>query len=103
MPALLGTVIMTLTDDLGNPLFVVYEFYNPTTLALEDRTQSTSRGNRTGAVIIDNMTGRAQKLSVAGVGTLNVATNGDTYSAAQLASQGYNTISDLAGLTPVIV
>lgn len=94
-----GGVIMTLTDELGNPMFVTYEFFNPTTLALEDRAQTTSRGSRTGAVVIDNQTGKPQKLRV-GANTINVSVNGSAYLAADLATQGYHTIQDLAGITP---
>jgi hypothetical protein len=97
--AIVGTVIMTLTDEVGNPMFTTYEFYNPTTFALEDRAQATSRGSRTGAVVIDNQTGRPQKLRV-GASTINVSTNGSAYTVADLATQGFTTIQDLAGLTP---
>jgi hypothetical protein len=101
MAAFPGGVITTLTDELGNPMFVIYQFYNATTLAMEDRTQVTSRGNRTGALIVDNMTGRPQRINTT-VGSFNITANGAALTAAQLASNGYNTIGDMAGLSPEI-
>jgi hypothetical protein len=102
MPALAGEIVTTLTDELGNPWFVIYQFYNQTTGVMRDATQLTSRGNRTGALIVDNMTGHPQKVNVIGTGTFNITANGQTFSAAQLASAGYNTIGDMAGLSPEI-
>lgn len=101
MAALNGEVISTLTDELGNPWFVMYQFYDPTTMAMRDATQLTSRGNRTGALIVDNLTGRPQKVNTS-IGSFNIPANGQTVSAAQLATQGYNTIGDMAGLSPEI-
>jgi len=102
MPVFSGQLVMTLTDTAGFPVFVVTEFWNPADGTLRDGTTSTSRGNRTGAVIIDNQTGRAQKLNVSGT-ILNVSVNGDVYTAAQLATQGYTTLSDISTLSPEVV
>jgi hypothetical protein len=102
MPALTGEVIMTLTDPLGDPAFTVYIFFDPTTRAFRSATQATSRGNRTGAIVVDNQTGKAQKLAV-GNQVMNIATNGDVVSVAQLSAFGYNVIEDVSGISPVIV
>jgi hypothetical protein len=101
MGALNGEIVMTLPDAAGNPVFVVYIFFDPTTYALHDQTQLTSRGNRTGTVIIDNQTGRAQKLNT-GTTNLNVSVVGDTYTAATLAANGYHTLQDLGPISPSV-
>jgi expansin (peptidoglycan-binding protein) len=105
MPALIGEIVSTLRDGNGNALFVVYEWYNPTTFALRDVATVTSRGTQTGALVVDNMTGRAQQITVtntAGTRTFNISPNGAALTVAQLAAQTppITTIQDLGGLSP---
>lgn len=111
MPALNGEIISTLTDGIGSPVFVIYEFFDPATGNLRDATQATSVGNRTGALIVDNMTGRSQKITATSdagtVKTFNIPVNGRTLTVAQLSALPppdgpISSISDLAGLSPVI-
>lgn len=109
MPALNGEVISTLTDGTGAPVFVVYEFYTPATGALRDVTQQTSTGPRTGALIVDNMTGKTQSVTVADASTtaktFSVPASGVALTTTQLAANKQSnggpitTIQDLAGLT----
>jgi hypothetical protein len=108
VPALNGEVISTLTDG-GAPYFVIYEFYTPATGALRDATQATSRGNQTGALIVDNLTGRSQQVTVTNsatgaVRTFNIGPNGIALTVAQLAAQtpAITTIQDLAGIQPSV-
>lgn len=110
MPALSGEVILTLTDGTGAPIFVVYEFFDPATYNLRDATQATSRGNRTGALIVDNQTGKVQRIVVTNpetgtVRNLNIAANGAALTVAQLAAIAppdgpIATMEDLSGLMP---
>lgn len=91
---------------------MIYEFYDVPTGALRDATQVTSRGNRTGALIVDNMTGRPQRVTVTNPETgsirnLSVAANGAALTVAQLAGIAppdgpITTIQDLAGLSPIL-
>jgi hypothetical protein len=104
-----GGVTSTLTDSNGNPIFVIYEFYNPTTYALRNATQATSRGTQTGALIVDNMTGRSQQVTVTNletdtVRTFNIGPNGTALTVAQLAAltPPITTIQDLAGIQPSV-
>lgn len=99
MAALSGEIILTQTDEIGNPEFVIYIFFDPVTKILRDQVQSTSRGNRTGAIVIDNQTGRARTLNVQGQ-SFNIPTVGSVVSAAQLAAQGLNTVQDLGDIQP---
>jgi hypothetical protein len=109
MPALNGQIISTLTDETGAPVFVIHEFYDPVTYALRNATQATSRGNQTGALIVDNMTGRGQQVTVTNsdtgaVRTFNISPNGAALTVAQLAAQSppITTIQDLAGIQPSV-
>lgn len=113
MPALPGGVITTIPDGNGQPLFVIYEWYvpfdQPNGGALRDVATTTSRGSRTGALIVDNMTGKSQQVIVTNPDTgvtrsFNINQNGATLTAAQLANQTppITTIQDLAGLSPSI-
>jgi hypothetical protein len=112
MPALFGEVISTITDGTGAPVFVVYEFYTPSTGALRNATQTTSAGSKTGALIVDNLTGRPQNVTVTNpetstVKTFAIPTNGRVLTVAQLAALPapdgpITTISDLAGLSPAL-
>lgn len=109
MPALSGEIISTITDGTGAPVFVVYEFFDATTRAMRDVTQATSTGNKRGALIVDNMTGRSQQIIVTNetgaVRTFNIPPSGSVLTAAQLAALAppngpVNTITDLSGLSP---
>lgn len=111
MPPGSGQVVSTITDGTGAPIFVIYEFFNPATLAMQDRTVTTSVGSRTGALIVDNMTGRPQQITATSdagnVKTFNIPSGGRTLTAAQLAAVPAPdgpvlTIQDLAGLSPTI-
>jgi|SRR5206468_12232183 hypothetical protein len=111
MPANPGGVRSTLTDGNGNPTFVIDEFYDPATFALRDRTITTSVGSRTGALIVDNMTGKTQQITATSdagtVKTFSIPPSGRALTAAQLAAipapdGPILTIQDLAGLSPVI-
>jgi hypothetical protein len=104
MPALNGQVITTLPDDSGNVLILATWFYDPVTGALINGTYVTSRGSQTGALIVDNLTGRQVRVVVrdatgAELRSVTVPTNGVTRTAAQMASAGYTTVQDLNGLT----
>lgn len=107
-----GGVTSTLTDANGAPIFVIYEFFDPTTYAMRDRTVTTSTGTKTGALIVDNMTGKTQRVVVsdsdAGTSkTFNIPQSGAVLTAAQLAALPapngpVNVIQDLAGISPSI-
>lgn len=116
MPALPGGVISTLVDPAGNPVFVITEWYvpmdQPNGGALRDAATATSRGTRTGALVVDNMTGRPQRVVVTNpetgsVRNINIGTTGAVLTAAQLAALAppdgpITTIQDLAGIQPSI-
>lgn len=104
MPALSGQVITTLTDGSGQPYIVATWFWDPATGLLRDGTYVTSRGSRTGALIVDNLTGGQQRVVVrdaagAELRSVNVPSNGAARTAAQMASAGFTTAADLNGLT----
>jgi hypothetical protein len=103
-----GSMIGTVNDANGDPLFVTYQFWDPTTFALRDQAQATSTGTKTGALIVDNLTGKPQTITVQGKTgvqkTINVPASGAALTAAQLANipppnGPFNTIQDMAGLT----
>jgi hypothetical protein len=114
VPALPGGVVSTITDADGDPLFVISQWYRPVpegdgTNLLRDAVTATSRGNRTGALVVDNVTGRAQRITVTSDGgpvkTLTVGPVGTVLTVAQLAAipppdGPFRTIQDLAGLSP---
>lgn len=106
MGALDGQIIMTLTDGSGQPYIVATWFWDPATGVLRDGTYVTSRGSRTGALIVDNLTGKPQAVAIAdSVGTIsrtvNVPANGYAATAAQLAKLNppVTTAAQLNGLT----
>lgn len=109
MPALTGAVVSTIYE-AGVPWFVVYEFYDPVTSAMRDATQVTSTGPKTGALIVDNQTGKTQTVLVTNPETgsvkiFSIPAAGRVLTAAQLAAVPppngpVNTIQDLAGLSP---
>lgn len=108
-----GGVTSTITDSTGAPIFVIYELFNPTTYAMEDRTITTSTGPKTGALIIDNMTGQTQGVTVSDGGgpvkAFSIPPAGIALTAAQLAANRQNnggpirTIQDLAGISPSLI
>jgi hypothetical protein len=110
VPALNGATISTLTNGLGQPVFVIYEFFDPATGNLRDVTQDTSTGPRTGALIVDNMTGTPQAVVVAlppkVPKTFTVPVDGVAFTVAQLAANRNSnggpitTYADLAGISP---
>jgi expansin (peptidoglycan-binding protein) len=107
MAALDGGIVSTLYDGTGAPLFVVSQWYTPATGALRDAATTTSRGTQTGALVVDNLTGRSQQITVtnaAGVRTFNISPTGAALTVAQLAAQTppVTTIADLSGLSPSI-
>jgi hypothetical protein len=91
-------------------VFVIYEFFDPATGNLRDATQATSAGARTGALIVDNMTGGSQRVIVSDaagneIKTFNIAANGQALTVAQLAALPppngpIRKYADLAGLSP---
>jgi hypothetical protein len=109
MPALNGETISTVRDGNGSAIFVVYEFYDQATGNLRDATQDTSTGAKTGALIVDNMTGVPQTVLVAlppkVTKTFTVPVDGVAFTVAQLAANRSNnggpitTYADLAGIT----
>lgn len=106
MPALNGQVISTITNGQGQPYIVATWFWTPATGVLRDGTYVTSLGSRTGALIVDNLTGKSQKVVIADASgavlrTFNVATTGFVATAAQLAALNppVTTASQLNGLT----
>lgn len=101
--------IVTLVTSNGVPIFVIYQFFNPATFAMRDATQVTSTGSKTGALIVDNQTGKTQTVTVTNpetgaVKTFSIPVAGRVLTAAQLAAVPppngpVNVIQDLAGLT----
>lgn len=109
MPALTGQVIMTITNDTGQPYMVATWFWTPATGVLRDGTFTTSRGQVTGALIVDNISGRTQRVMVAGTDgavlrQFSVPVSGRSLTAAQLAAVPapdgpITTVQQLNGLT----
>lgn len=107
MTALPGGAVSTVMDGTGTPIFVVSEWYTPGTGALRNVATTTSRGTVTGALVVDNMTGRAQQVTVTNPETgafrsFNIGPNGTGLTVAQLAAltPPVTTIQNLAGLSP---
>jgi hypothetical protein len=107
VPALSGQIIITLRDDVGDPLLVITENFNPTTFAMVNANVTTSTGVENGAVVVDNLTGSNQRMAVfdpsgTELKSFNINRNGEQVTAAQLAAVGVNVIQDLNGLSPVV-
>lgn len=110
MPALSGALVATLYNEIGAPIFVIYEFWDPATGNLRNAAQATSAGSRTGALIVDNMTGKTQSVTVSNpetgtVKTFSIPSSGRVLTVAQLAALPapdgpIMTIQDLAGISP---
>jgi hypothetical protein len=88
---------------------VIYEFFNPADYTLRDATQATSRGTRTGALIVDNMTGKTQQVTVTNPDTARSArstsprtgrADGGAAGRARPTRRPITTMEDLAGLQP---
>jgi hypothetical protein len=110
VPIFNDRVITTLRDGSGADYFVIYEFFDPATKNMADHTVTTSTGSKTGALIVDNLTGRTQAIVVhdatgAVVKTFSVPVAGVAFTAAQLAANKQNNggpvtnMSDLEGLS----
>lgn len=104
MVALAGGLVQTLYRD-GSPWFVISMWFVPATGLLRDVATTTSRGSRTGALVVDNLTGRAQQVAVVDNDTgqtlrsFSIGPTGAALTATQLAQQGVTTIQDLNGLS----
>jgi hypothetical protein len=108
MPPGSGQIVSTLYDGSGVPLIIISEWYTPATGALRDVATSTSTGTKTGALVVDNRTGKTQEVTVTtDAGTVkrfSIPASGRVLTAAQLAALPapdgpIETISDLAGLS----
>jgi len=104
VPALNGQVIMTLTGADGQPVIVATWFFDPATGLLRNGTFTTSRGGRTGALVVDNLTGRPVRVVVHDADGTElrdraVPRNGFDATAAQMAAAGFSTLADMNGLT----
>jgi hypothetical protein len=89
MPALSGQVIVTLTGADGQPVIVATWFYDPATGILRNGTFTTSTGDKTGALIVDNRSGSQQTVTITndtGTRNVNVSANGFVATATQLAN-----------------
>lgn len=107
MPALVGQIVITLRNDVGDPIFVITESYVDGTGAMRNATVATSTGDRTAALVVDNLTGSAQRLAVldstgAEIRSINIAPSGAQLTVAQLSAIGITNITQLNGLTPVL-
>ncbi len=104
MPALSGEVIQTLRDGTGATVIEAVIFYTAGTGVLRDATYTTSQGSQNGAVIVDNLTGRAVRIVVkdaagAELRSVNIPSGGLTRTVAQMSSLGVTNLSQLNGLT----
>jgi hypothetical protein len=109
VPALTGGVVSTIYDATG-PVFIVSQWYDPATGNLRDQATSTANGTKTGALVVDNRTGRTQRVTVTNpetgtVKTFTIPATGTALTVAQLAAipppdGPVTTIHDLAGLSP---
>lgn len=104
MPALVGQVVMTLRDATGAIVIQYTASWVDGTGEMRDAVVPTSTGNRTGALVVDNLTGLAKRVVVrdaagAEIRSVTVPANGAARTAAQLASAGIDNIADLNGLT----
>lgn len=107
MPALTGEVISTLRDGSGNTIIAVVFFFDPNTRALRNDVYTTVQdGQKTGALIADNVTsGPITVVLTNDVNgnsrTVNVPAHGRALTAAQLAAlpRPLTTLDDLNGFT----
>lgn len=104
MGALTGQIVQTLRDGAGAVAVETVVFFVAGTGALRDDTWTTSRGGQTGALIVDNLTGRAVRVPVrdaagAELRAMAVPAAGLTRTVAQLAPLGVTSLGQLNGLT----
>ena len=107
MPALNGQTVGTIRSASGSKLIEVTMSYNTADGTLRDATVVTSTGSKTGALVADNLIGRAVRVYVRDPATglesrsFPVVPAGAVLTVAQLAalSTPVTTISHLAGLT----
>jgi len=104
MPALSGQIIMTLRNGAGATVIEAVIFYTDGTGVLRNASYVTSQGSQNGAVIVDNLTGRAVRVVVkdaagAELRAVNVPVNGVTRNVAQMSSLGVTNLSQLNGFT----
>lgn len=103
MPALIGQTQMTLRDGNGNTVIQATISFVPETSLLRDAVVSTSTSNKTGALVVDNLTGRTVRVLVRTNGTesfsVSIPPNGLVRTVSQLSSIGITTIQDFNGLT----
>lgn len=109
MPALSGQVVMTLRDGTGATVIQMTINYTAATGVLRDAVVPTSAGNRTGALVVDNVTGRTVRVLVRdSVGveskSFSIPSSGRALTTAQLAAVPapdgpITTVADLSGMT----
>lgn len=100
---------MTLRDGNGATVIQSTTNFTAATGALRDAVVATSAGNRTGALVVDNVTGATQRVLVrdpsgAEVKSFSIPSSGRALTVAQLAAVPppdgpITTLADLAGLT----
>lgn len=107
MPALTGEIISTLRDAAGNTVIAVVVFYDPNTRALRNDVYTTVQdGQKTGALIADNVTTRAVTVVLTNDAggnsrTVSVPAHGRALTVAQLAAlpSPVTTLDDVNGFT----
>ncbi len=107
MPALSGEIISTLRDANGNTVIAVVIFYDPNTGLLRDSTYTTVQdGQKTGAVIADNVTTSAITVVLTNDAqghsrTISIPAHGRALTVAQLAAlpSPITTLADVNGFT----
>jgi hypothetical protein len=107
VPALNGQTVMTIRNAAGATVIEVTMSYNLADGTLRNATVITSTGSKSGALVADNLTGRAVRVfvtdPVTGVEsrTFPVPANGAALTLAQLAALPVpmTTVSQLGGLT----
>lgn len=104
MPALSGQIILTLPDATGATLIQATINYTDGTGALRDAAVTTSRGSFTGALVVDNLTGKSVRVVVrdsAGneLRAVSVPSNGLSRTVAQMSSLGVTNQSQLNGFS----
>jgi hypothetical protein len=104
MPALSGEDIQTLRDGTGAKVIEAVVFFVDGTGALRNATYTTSRGDQTGALIVDNLLGRGVRVVVrdaagAELRAVSVPSTGLTRTVAQMSGLGVTNMSQLNGLS----
>jgi hypothetical protein len=115
MSALSGQVIVTVTKNDGTPAVTVTWFFNPATSALRNNPTAWTAPSGTvypigtGALIADNLLGRAVRMRINDAGgaeirRVQIPIGGRAVTATQLANAAapdgpYTTLQDLNGIT----